>query len=872
MEGNPQKQTATQIAAVGAVSSRSKSRKISSGLARLFGRKPREPQVVSRTDETRQDRDGPTDETSQNREGPNDETSQDREGPGGDTLWDRAYNALKEESPELVMDYETLLSKELQMQSISNPQPTDNPIVVDRANDETRQIHLAAIIEQGLKRMDQSRTQFTIAGHTFNIFLREQLSNAAGLAIWAKDWIGVAVKASPEASIVWAGVSVILPFLSNPKTADEANRDGFANVTTRIGYYAGLEPLLLRLCQHQEVSEKLKGEVQDAIVTLYRHILDFQIRSVLRFYSNGFTNSVRDIIGLDGWKAKLEVIQRLEATVREDLTQMNEMVSRQALDELNTSANKSFEVLGQFLSLAGEQLQVAKEQKDILHRQLQVQEDTLKQTLTDKEEECLQLFLLTTSDKDTTYEWYKSRVEPRIEDTCQWFLAHPHFKSWRDQDSGPLLVSADPGCGKSVLAKYLVDHELPRHGATTICYFFFKDQDQNTVRQALCALIHQLFSHQPLLIRHTKAEHQKMGAKLINSTESLWRIWKSATEDNECSPVTVVLDALDECLPSEFQDLIQKLQPLLQNGIERQGKIKYLLTSRPYDGIISEFRELEVTYPFIRIPGEDESETISKEIDHVVRHRVKRLAKKKRLSPAIANHLERRLLSIKHRTYLWTYLVFDHLKSSEFKNTEKGIDMTIIDTLPENVNQAYEKILSKCRDGPMVRKVLCIVLAAERPLTVDEMNVAVNIDLTARFMDDVDLEDELHFRSRLRSWCGLFVSVYNSRVYLLHQTAREFLVGNEILPISSPADESSLHWRQSITMIDAHKTLSEVCVTYLNMDDVVADVAAKGGATTALYEYAAHAWYFHFREAYGPSLHRLGYAWSSRHGTTRGSP
>jgi hypothetical protein len=54
-----------------------------------------------------------------------------------------------------------------------------------------------------------------------------------------------------------------------------------------------------------------------------------------------------------------------------------------------------------------------------------------------------------------------------------WLLDHPHLQEWRRREPGPLPVSADPGCGKSVLAKYLIDHVLPE--SSTVCYFFFKD-------------------------------------------------------------------------------------------------------------------------------------------------------------------------------------------------------------------------------------------------------------------------------------------------------------------------------------------------------------------------------------------------------------
>ena len=90
-----------------------------------------------------------------------------------------------------------------------------------------------------------------------------------------------------------------------------------------------------------------------------------------------------------------------------------------------------------------------------------------------------------------------------------------------------------------------------------------------------------------------------------------------------------------------------------------------------------------------------------------------------------------RLLEAPHRTYLWVYLVFDYLKSSRFKRTIKGIESTIT-TLPKSVNQAYEKVLDKAQEQSTVRKVLSIIMAASRPLTLTEMNIAVNTDRSMR--------------------------------------------------------------------------------------------------------------------------------------------
>ncbi|KAK3309265.1 uncharacterized protein B0T15DRAFT_376886, partial [Chaetomium strumarium] len=432
-----------------------------------------------------------------------------------------------------------------------------------------------------------------------------------------------------------------------------------------------------------------------------------------------------------------------------------------------------------------------------------------KQRLSEEERRCHQIFRLTASDKDVSYEWYKNRIENRVEGTCHWFLNHSNFRHWLEQASGPLLVSADPGCGKSVLAKYLVDHALPQAAPDAcICYFFFKDQNQNTVRQTLCALLHQLFSHNPLLIRYAMGKYEKDGPGLVNTTPSLWAILENSLRDPEAGSMIFVLDALDECLDHEFRYLARRLKELHRElSQQSRGRMRSLLTCCPYEGIVGEFRDLCDEFPYIRIPGEDESHAISSEVNLVIAHRVEELARKQQLPQNLKDMLRNRLLEVNHRTYLWVYLVFDHLRESVFKKTEKAV-MAIIATLPESVNQAYEKILNN------------IILAASRPLALMEMNVAVNVliddDGSIHKLEDLDLEDEDDFASCLRSWCGLFVSVYHGKLYFLHQTAREFLLADpsQSLNPRSPLG-SGMQWHKSITARDAHAVLARVCVAYL---------------------------------------------------------
>ncbi|KAF4342732.1 ankyrin repeat-containing protein [Fusarium beomiforme] len=488
--------------------------------------------------------------------------------------------------------------------------------------------------------------------------------------------------------------------------------------------------------------------------------------------------------------------------------------------------------------------------RNIAQEQLQVLKEQAIQKLSEEEQQCHQLFRLASGSTNATYEWYKDRVAKRVQNTCMWLLNNPLFQTWMSQDSGPLLVSAGPGCGKSVLAKYLVDQGLPR--SSTICYFFFKDQDQNTTRQALCALLHQLFCHKPSLISYAVPRYRQEGRMLVESSISLWEILRDALQDYDAGPVTIVLDALDECAESDLRDLIQNIVD--QSQYSSSGhKVKYLLTCRPYVQIVSEFEQLLHSFPSIHIPGEEHSDAISQEVNHVVRYRLDQLVIKKHLSPAIQQALEKRLYETTNRTYLWVSLVFDYLMRENFKKTIKGAESAIA-TLPRSVNEAYESILSKTGNSSAVRRVLCVMLAAQRPLTVSEMNVAINVDYDLESLDNLDMETDEDFKLSLKYWCGLFVSVHQDRIYFLHQTAREFLLAD--LASTTPVPPQ-LHWNRSISSQEAHTVLTELCVLYLDLLYIESDSLTYARKHVdmstdkgSFLHYSALNWGLHFHQAY----------------------
>ncbi|KAE8407121.1 ankyrin repeat-containing domain protein [Aspergillus pseudonomiae] len=410
------------------------------------------------------------------------------------------------------------------------------------------------------------------------------------------------------------------------------------------------------------------------------------------------------------------------------------------------------------------------------------------------------------------YKEHKNRNDNRYEGTCEWFLQDPKFIHWRDSAQSSLLwVSADPGCGKSVLAKSLIDGELRMSTHRTTCFFFFKDDnpEQSSLENALCAILHQLFSAHRNLIKCALPDFNADKASFVKSAHRLWEILLGAIRDTDSTNFVFIIDALDECERRGRHELIERLTCLHSESDKRFSRAKFLVTSRPHSDIERRFE----SYPSIRLAGEEKIGTISDEIDVVITEKLNQLQTS--LDPEIQRYLREKLQSTKQRTYLWVRLIFQMIEEvidERYYLTEEDEEVRgLFESLPASVDQAYSNILQNTKkSGPAVR-ILGIVLAATRPLTVRELNVALSLKGKEFSPMDVHLVPEREFRIRVRNLCSLFVTVVDSKVYLIHHTARDFLMSTALRAGAASG------WKGSISLSQSHQIIMSQCAIYLRM-------------------------------------------------------
>ncbi|TGO26200.1 hypothetical protein BPAE_0064g00160 [Botrytis paeoniae] len=378
---------------------------------------------------------------------------------------------------------------------------------------------------------------------------------------------------------------------------------------------------------------------------------------------------------------------------------------------------------------------------------------------TKEEMECLQAFR-----SANLYEEQKDRNPDRVEGTCKWLLESQSFRNWRDgEGSGLLWISADPGCGKSVLSKAFMDERLVSISpATIICHFFFKDisPEQRNPKKAVAALIHQILSKNRHLWTHVIESWKLNGSELCNLYDRMWDILESIAGDPAAGDIICVIDALDECDSGYVmrEQFIWRMHRLVYESQPRH--MKFVVTSRPYSQIERIFSGMNQKIYIIRIAGEMESEMISQEINLVINHKIAQLD----LSERVKNRIITCLQGMSHRTYLWLYLIMDVVRERVSTSGDAEKIEESLRTLPITVEQAYETILNKSPRRSDTEKLLHIIVGAERPLSTDEINIAMNIKVCyngSQTFEDICLEDSKRYPGMLRNLSLMIISYFN---------------------------------------------------------------------------------------------------------------
>ena len=380
-----------------------------------------------------------------------------------------------------------------------------------------------------------------------------------------------------------------------------------------------------------------------------------------------------------------------------------------------------------------------------------------------------------------------------------------------------LWITGNPACGKSVMARFIADslesfgkHPKNSHWAPIVCPFFFKDglEKRDNCASAMSALLHRLFTTRPLLSRLGREEYAAKGSGLAISAETTWRLMCEACGKIPHRPVVCVIDALDECAGSSRDRFIRLMLDTFSSGSSTAaGGLKVLITSRPWPEIEAQFGYDST----IRLRGEDETNAVANDLDMVITHRINELRNKHILNSETSEIVEKVLRDKADGTFLWVSLVLESITS--IRSRKIGAIEKKLRAIPKTLDEMYLQALPESddeEDQEMTQRLLSVLLAATRSLTLDEINVCLNLQEDTKSLARLELEPDI--AHTVKTFGGFFVRIVNSEVLLVHQTAREFLVRE------GPATYAQ-GWKHSISMLDANHFLALRCLRWLLLHD-----------------------------------------------------
>ncbi|KAI0190964.1 hypothetical protein EV127DRAFT_480767 [Xylaria flabelliformis] len=405
----------------------------------------------------------------------------------------------------------------------------------------------------------------------------------------------------------------------------------------------------------------------------------------------------------------------------------------------------------------------------------------------------------------------------KLPGSCRWLIQKETFQQWRNALASKIFwLRGRPGAGKTILASHVIVH-LQELGLDC-CYFFFKhgDEEKDNVNALLRSIAWQIAVIHPeafTAILQVTNSWKEAPVDKIDHILAWRRIFNDAILKVKLKrPQYWVIDAVDECKDSSelmfFLRKAQEIWPLCILATSREGIEAYLSNTDPL---------MEVTAETIL---EDNKPDIASFLSANLHHLPGATIDAKQ-------NISDRILQNSRGCFLWVNLVL-----KEFRQVHRAADIDqVLDNNHSGMDALYARILdemSRAKFGKdLARSILTWATCAFRPLSIDEIHSAV----------EVDIRDSVDDIGKSISTCGNLVFIDQAnKVQLVHLTAREFLSQKDISP-EFIIDRSVAHKRLALVCIQA------LCGNQYNLKRGSQNRRVAGdntnNADSMLYEYAS---------------------------------
>ncbi|KAF9523702.1 hypothetical protein CPB83DRAFT_886780 [Crepidotus variabilis] len=385
----------------------------------------------------------------------------------------------------------------------------------------------------------------------------------------------------------------------------------------------------------------------------------------------------------------------------------------------------------------------------------------------------------------------------RAPGTGRWLLNSDLFEEWLGSDKHVFSLMAPPGFGKSVMSKSIARCFIPAYAETVPNWLnpydwlalpvFVRYSASMTLSTILSRLLVQFVRNPDLdLADDLRIFYNKYKEFKVLTADILYKFLKDTIFPKVTCRVIFIVDALDEYMESENRkDLVDKLLSLSTRG---PNELKLLLTSRPqpmelfgsHPATILDCSTTTTCPPGILDAQEQEIQIFveySFKMVPALQRNLKPNGKRKK-DPSWASMVIDRVVQSSQHLMLLARL---HLERLSKCSSSANLD-SISQSLDQGPDAYYEATWKRRQQQDplqmnIARFVLLWVLKAKRPLTMQELQVAVtslldDVDFTD--YDEDDIKDELVSASQILDLCDGLIMESASKVTFVHLTLENY--------------------------------------------------------------------------------------------------
>ncbi|OAL26726.1 hypothetical protein AYO22_04079 [Fonsecaea multimorphosa] len=399
--------------------------------------------------------------------------------------------------------------------------------------------------------------------------------------------------------------------------------------------------------------------------------------------------------------------------------------------------------------------------------------------------------------------------------TCNWLLHDPAFLDWSNARSSLLWMHGQGGSGKTIATSYLIHHLLDIKPDDSLLAYFYYDAstiESLTPQTFFGAVVKQFCSELPQLPAHIIDAYRRASSRLGSPSQPSLMELKTFLQQllESTNSATVVVDGLDES--PDYSMVGDFLTSIVRSG---KYALRVFVSSRPE----VDLRRYLVEFPNIPVP----EEAIEQDISVYIKMRICSDPRLRRMSENMKAFVERTL-----RT-----------DANGMLRTDAALKRALTQ-LPPSIEGSYLRIIDSIarEDIPFATRTLLWLAHASTPLTLPELAEAVVLEPD---FDELDPDSKLNDPNDVLEICRSLIAFHpiSQTARLAHHSVREFLTGR--------LDSSSEFY---IPAQASHRTIAEVCIRYMLLEDFSAGPLFKADFMWTLSEfpllrYAAQNWPFH---------------------------